>query len=349
MLKLKNSAMLVVAALCGYLALMTPDWKSQLVAGAGNAYEGDYNWNFAADILWRKQSTSENRLWTMNPDGTRAGIFFFPQYNLTDSTWDAVSMGDYNGDSLTDILYRSDATGYTRSWLINDTPERADIRFYPQFGGGTWSIVGSGDFDGDGNDDLLFREQSTGKVRIWTMNSLVDRSNVTFPAPLAGFWQVQAVGDFDADGDADIVWRDQGNTTGANKMWIMEAGLPVSIYNLPGFDNTNAWKIVGAGDFDADTDDDLLWINTSTGQQRIWKMEGGLQSSIIFLANVDSGFSFAGIADYNVDGMDDILYYNSTTGQPRLWYIDNGTKIGQKTLPVFGAGDTWKILGDRDS
>ena len=35
--------------------------------------------------------------------------------------------------------------------------------------GGTWSIVGTGDFNGDGKSDILWRDTS-GNVAIWEMN-----------------------------------------------------------------------------------------------------------------------------------------------------------------------------------
>jgi hypothetical protein len=33
-----------------------------------------------------------------------------------------------------------------------------------------WSIVGAGDFDGDGKADLLWRNDATGSTDIWQMN-----------------------------------------------------------------------------------------------------------------------------------------------------------------------------------
>jgi hypothetical protein len=35
-----------------------------------------------------------------------------------------------------------------------------------------WSIVETGDFDGDGKSDILWRDSNTGTVTIWFMNGL---------------------------------------------------------------------------------------------------------------------------------------------------------------------------------
>jgi len=44
-------------------------------------------------------------------------------------------------------------------------------------------------------------------------------------------------------------------------------------------ETNQSWKIVGTGDFNNDGKSDILWRNTSTGDNAIWFMNGGTVSS----------------------------------------------------------------------
>jgi hypothetical protein len=69
----------------------------------------------------------------------------------------------------------------------------------------TWSIVGQGDFNGDGNYDLLWRD-SSGNTAIWFLTGPQNVSAgvvVISPAAIGNIptsWSVVATGDFDGDG-----------------------------------------------------------------------------------------------------------------------------------------------------
>ncbi len=74
-----------------------------------------------------------------------------------------------------------------------------------------WSIVGTGDFKGDGKSDILLRDTS-GNVGIWFMNG----AQVT-PAGvgnLATTWSVAETGDFNGDRMSDILWQDTSGNVG---------------------------------------------------------------------------------------------------------------------------------------
>src|SRR5207253_3072852 len=87
--------------------------------------------------------------------------------------------------------------------------------------GTDWQIAGTGDFDKDGNVDILWRQTSTGQVWIWRMKGarLQDVSPFIYMAtsPTGNDWQVGGTGDFDQDGSVDILWRQE--STGEVWFW----------------------------------------------------------------------------------------------------------------------------------
>jgi hypothetical protein len=103
----------------------------------------------------------------------------------------------------------------------------------------SWSIAGTGDFNGNGQADILWRS-SDGDVAIWLMNRLQilsseDLGNV----PLS--WSIAVTGDFNGDGKSDIAWR---NTNGDVAIWLMNGLHVLSATDIG--DVPTAWSIQGS-------------------------------------------------------------------------------------------------------
>ena len=82
----------------------------------------------------------------------------------------------------------------------------------------SWTIVGTGDFNGDGNTDLLWRDID-GDVAIWFMNGTTLVSGPDL-GNIPTNWTIVGTGDFNGDGYSDILWRD---TAGDVAIWYMKA------------------------------------------------------------------------------------------------------------------------------
>ncbi|MBZ9655793.1 FG-GAP-like repeat-containing protein [Phyllobacterium lublinensis] len=126
-----------------------------------------------------------------------------------------------------------------------------------------WKPVTSGDFNGDGTDDIVWRSESTGQDILWTMANGQPSSVQSIGGNLD--WKPVTSGDFNGDGTDDIVWRSE--STGQDILWTMANGQPSSVQSIGG--NLD-WKPVTSGDFNGDGTDDIVWRSESTGQDNMW-------------------------------------------------------------------------------
>ena len=239
-----------------------PNWT---VAGIGD-FDGDGK----ADILWRNTSTGQNYVYFMDGTTIKPTEGFIRTVPLA---WMVAGVGDFDGDGKDDILWRNSVTGENYLYPMDGLAIKAtegNVRTVPDQG---WQVAGIGDFDGDGKADVLWRHATSGENYVYFMDGTTIKLSEGFIRTLADLnWQVKGVGDFDGDGKADIVWRNSAN--GQNYLYPMDGK---TIKPTEGFIRTVAdlaWQIVAVGDYDGDGKSDLLWRNSSTGQNYLCPMDG---------------------------------------------------------------------------
>ena len=128
-----------------------------------------------------------------------------------------------------------------------------------------WSVAGTGDFDGDGKCDILWRD-TAGNVSIWFMNGTQVASDRPV-GPVPTTYSILGTGDFDGDGRTDIVWRD---TAGNLSIWFMN-GATVAGFGFGVVPTT--FSLAQTGDYNGDGLSDLLWRDAAGGTS-IWFMNG---------------------------------------------------------------------------
>jgi len=144
-----------------------------------------------------------------------------------------------------------------------------------------WSLVGVGDVNGDGKDDLIFRS-NTGVVAAWIMDGFSVR-NVEVIGSMATNYQLAWVADFDGNGIKDFLWFDPA--TGSAIIWELFATAPINVWNLGTLGA--GWKPALVGDFDGDGRADILWRNGATSV--IWYMNAGVAKQTQLMPTVDAG------------------------------------------------------------
>jgi hypothetical protein len=233
----------------------------------------DFNNDARSDLLWRHDTSGENVVWLMNGVNLVSGTFTNPP-TLTDVRWKMVGTHHFNGDGRTDILWRHSTSGENVIWFMNGvnlvsgtftTPSAlTDVR---------WKMSATGDFNRDGQADILWRHDTSGENVVWFMNGSVLASG-TFLNSLADVnWKIVGSGDFTADGQPDIVFWHQ--VSGQVVLWYMNgATMTGGTFTNPDRITDTNWRPVGVGDFNLDTQSDLLWHHQVSGQIVVWHMAG---------------------------------------------------------------------------
>jgi hypothetical protein len=243
-------------------------------------------------------------------------------------------IGDFNGDTKSDIVWLNGSTNTPTMWLMNGTAiaNSAVLPTPPS----SWTIVGTGDFYGDGTSDLLW-QNSNGQPSIWEMNGASLAGSVVLPTPPSE-WRIVGTGDFNGDGHSDILWTDTLTNTPA--IWEMNGSSIVSFANL--VTPPPQWKIVATGDFSGDGKSDILWLNTVSNTPSIWEMNGTSLVSSAVLTTPPSSWRLVGTGDVNGDHTADILWQNSSSGDVAIWEM-NGTSI-VSMADVGSPGTSWQLV-----
>ncbi|WP_201316272.1 protease pro-enzyme activation domain-containing protein, partial [Dyella sp. EPa41] len=197
-----------------------------------------------------------------------------------------------------------------------------------------WTLVGTGDFDGVGKDELLFRNNATGQIAWWQLDltatfrlgAIQRHFAVSPPVSLAAATgYVPTIADVDGDGYADIVWTSPSD----NSVYVWINNHAGDFVRRRVADHPAGFTLFGAGDLGGDGKTELIWTNPTASQMSWWVMNG---FTVVDqeVRSVTPGYTMASLGDYDGDGLADILW----VGQAGDVYEWQGRGNGFQSLRV---------------
>lgn len=319
--------------------------------------DGDYDLligrDLASFLFYRNTGSAASPVWSRD----------YNMFNTMETTtyWKVPVLFDYDGDHDFDLIYGQDngrLTVYENTGTtVAPVYTRNNDLFKVIKSQGSGATVSLGDFDGDGDFDMVGGDWS-GKFQYFrNSGGQVFPSFASASSPVTvldpGSYSSPAVVDLDGDGDLDIV---SGELNGKLYGYINNGGsfasnnAPFSALSFTGFSHPTF------ADLDADGDPDLIVGAEAAANWRAYRNQGAM--TFVEDATLITGVTTYSrgkpvLADFDLDGDYDlvigrsfgeiVLFENKGTAQTPAWIQNDsvfaGIKVKQSAAPAFGDMD----------
>ena len=148
---------------------------------------GDFNGDGIADIAWFRASDGQVAIWRMARTGHFQGLF--PAAVGAGSAWRVYRVGDFDGDGRDDLFWRNESDGTNAIWYLAGGNQIQAAQFFVGTPLAQWRIDATGDFDGDGHDDLMWTDVTSGVTLRWLMGARNDTPVTQTVVGVGSGWQ----------------------------------------------------------------------------------------------------------------------------------------------------------------
>ena len=254
---------------------------------------GDLNGDGRADIVMTIAQEGHGAegatgAWLIQPNQTAA----WGDLSQRNAGWEIFGMGCTSADKATNDVYVKSSDNVVGAWVTDGTGKVTGWQTVGEFDANT-QILGLGDFNGDGQTDLLLRN-TNGAVGC----HFTDGRGWNYFQSLGDEWTVAAVGDLNGDGRDDVVLKHDAGFAGS---WLTQADGTMAWADLDTLQS--GFEIVGAGDFNGNGIDDVLLKNGN--YYGAWIVRNGGAAGWMGLGDLGD-VTVEQIADFDADGIDDL-------------------------------------------
>jgi hypothetical protein len=259
----------------------------------------------------------------------------------------------HGGFGLDVVTYSGNASSYTveRSGLITTVtgPDGTDTLTSVeliQFADQTMPLPPArSDFYLDGASDLLFRNNDTGDLGYYRMNTDGTLEGWHSIGGSSAAYSAAGIGDFNGDDIADILWRNEAD--GDTGYYQMNGDGTFGGWHWIGGSST-AYDIVGVGDFNGDDISDILWRNNADGDTGYYQMNGdGTLEGWHSIGGSSPAYNVVGVGDFNGDAVSDILWRDNSTGDTGYFQMNSGGTL-EGWHSIGGSSTAYNVVGVGD-
>ena len=278
----------------GNISAVTSYEVSNIITAIPDSVTGDLNGDGRADIVMSITEVGHGAegatgAWLIQEDQ----LPVWGNLSQRDTGWVVFGMGKTAAGKNTNDVYIKNQDNIVGAWTTDDSGLVTGWETISSELPGDAQVLGLGDFNGNGQSDLLLRA-ANGAVGCF----FADGQGWNYFQSLGDEWKLVAIGDLNGDGRDDVVLKHDAGFAGS---WlIQEDGTPMwaDLDTLP-----EGFEIVGAGDFNGDGTDDVLL--KSGGYYGAWLVQNGNAAGWFGLGDLGDA-TVEQISDFNGDGVADL-------------------------------------------
>jgi hypothetical protein len=291
----------------------------------------DFSGNGQSDLLWRNKYTGEIGVWIMNGNSVNETVVV----GSVSIAWQIIGVADLNGNGRSDIVWYG-GNGNYGVWFMNGTSVTGTSGFTLP---ADFPVLAFADFDGDGLQDIVGWNSSSGAILIAKNNGSLGFTT-QWSSTVPTDWVLIGLADFDGDGRHELIWRDQTNGTVA--AWLFSQSQPFVPSQVVVFGSvTLDWSIKGIGKADSTSAQGLIWQNAQSGQVGLWKLNTNGQVASTGLGAAGVPWKLVGAPYFDgFSGNPEILWVDTQGGTVAVWRA-SGTNIAPSVLG--NPGTNWTI------
>jgi len=290
-------------------------------------------------------------------------------FTVTVDTFEAAC--DFNEDNYSDLVWQGtigSQKGKTKVYHYNGPDADGDYDPYQYISKTniwttvtSWLVVGYGDFDQDGHQDILFQGKvgaDNGKLKIFYFDGEGNYSGSKIIHD-ATTLDCRGVADFNGDGNLDVAMQEiVGEDRGEVSIIFLDAPDADAPYDELGtqtiFEGYTSWRVRCVVDWDNDGNIDLVWQGTlggDRGKTKVYLYNGSeatddhdayeYMSKVVVLAGSTS-WIVRGTRDFNQDGHSDLIWQGASGGDRGKVKVYKYTDAGYNgSFYLFDSSTNW--------
>lgn len=237
------------------------------------------------------QNASNGRIIAWDLQNFAVGSQFEP-FEIASPVERVIAVADWNRDGQPDVITHQLTNGYITVHLCYNGQVFASSPLNVLARGPAWRLIGVGDLDGDERTDLAWVRESDGTVEFWRMNG---PRRIEIITPNGQVWRAAGTRptglvDWNDDGVVELaVWDTLRDAIDLYSLGGVRF-IPFDSIDMPNHVAGAQWFPAAFGDFDGDSDVDVIFQKRNDGSLRAISLDGaGLIDDIIPLVPPANG------------------------------------------------------------